>query len=85
MEISINERNQEWLKQQVDSGKYPSADAVLEEARRVLEERDQALAEELADIHEKVRIGTAQADAGQLIPADEVFAELRRRNAERFQ
>ena len=35
---------------------------------------------ELADMHEKVRKGTAQADAGELIPAGEVFGELRRRH-----
>lgn len=41
---------------------------------------DAKLERELAEMHEKVRIGTAQADAGELIPADEVFDELRRRH-----
>ena len=83
MEISINDQNQEWLKEKVESGKYASADEVLEKAREALDEREQALAEELADLREKVRIGTEQADAGQLTPASEVFDRLLRRNAER--
>ena len=45
-----------------------------------MKEHDAELERELADLYEKVRIGTAQADAGELIPADEVFGELRRRH-----
>ncbi len=47
MDISINEQNQEWLRQQVESGKYGSIDEVMEKALRLLEEHDQALTEEL--------------------------------------
>ena len=45
-----------------------------------MKEPDAKLERELAAMHNKVRIGTAQADAGELIPADEVFGELRRWN-----
>ena len=48
-----------------------------------MEEHDARLERELADMHEKVRIGTAQADAGELIPAEEVFDELRRRHEDK--
>ena len=44
-----------------------------------MEEHDAELECELADIHEKVRVSMAQADAEELIPADKVFDELRRR------
>ena len=47
-----------------------------------MKECDTELERELADMHEKVRTGTAQADAGELIPADEVFGELRRRHGD---
>ena len=43
-----------------------------------MKEHDTKLERELADAREKVRKGTAQADAGELILADEVFDELRR-------
>ena len=36
---------------------------------------------DLAYMRERVRRGTEQADAGQLIPAAEMFEELRHRNA----
>lgn len=36
---------------------------------------------ELEDMREHVRQGTDQADTGQVVPAEEVFSELRERNA----
>lgn len=81
MNISMNERNVERIQSKVDSGRYSSVDDVLDSALGLLDERDQALERELAEMHESVRRGTEQADAGQVVPASEVFEELRRRNA----
>lgn len=83
MNISINEQNQERIRRKVESGKFTSVDEVLDEALTALEDREQALAEELADMHEKVRRSTEQADKDQLTPASEVFDNLLKRNAER--
>ena len=44
-----------------------------------IERRDES---ELKALRERVQLGTAQADSGQAVPADEVFSELRHRNAE---
>ena len=44
-----------------------------------MDDHDAELERELADMREKVRTGTEQADAGELIPADKVFNELRQR------
>ena len=46
-----------------------------------MKEHDAKLEREVADMHEKVRVGTAQADAGELMTAAEEFSELRRRHA----
>ena len=80
MNISVSDQINERIRRKVDSGQYPSADEVLARALTLLEEHDAELESELADMHEKVRIGTAQADAGELIPAEEVFGELRQRH-----
>ena len=80
MNISVSDQISERIRRKVESGQYPSADDVLARALTLLEEHDAELHRELTDMHEKVRTGTAQADAGELIPADEVFAELRQRH-----
>ena len=83
MNISINEQNEERIKRKVESGRYPSADDVIAKALGLLDEHDEELERELTDMHDKVRRGTEQADAGQLTPASEVFDRLLKRNAER--
>ena len=81
MNVSMNERHVERIQSKVDSGRYSSVDDVLDSALGLLDESDQALERELAEMRESVRRGTEQADAGQVVPASEVFEELRRRNA----
>ena len=80
MDISLNEQNQEHIRRKMESGQYRSPDAVIAKALELLDEHDQELKQELADMPAKVRKGTEQADAGQCIPASEVFEELRQRN-----
>lgn len=81
MNISVSEQINDRIKRKVESGLYPSTDEVLDRALALLDEHDAKPHRELADMHEKVRISTAQADAGELIPADQVFGELRRRHS----
>ena len=78
----MNEQNRERIRRKVESGLYESADDVLMNALDLLDLHDIELERELAEMKEAVRISTEQADAGMLIPAEEVFDELRRRNAE---
>ena len=81
MNVPINQENFEHIRRKVGSGRYSSIDDVLDNALTLLDERDEALERELAEMHESVRRGTEQADAGQVVPAGEVFDELRQRNA----
>ena len=80
MNISVSDQINERIRRKVESGRYSSMDEVLGRALTLLDEHDDELERELADMHEKVRIGTEQADAGELIPAAEVFDELRQRH-----
>ena len=84
MDVSISDRNFEHIRRKVESGRYSSTDDVLIEALTLLDERDAELELELADMHDKVRRGTEQADSGQLIPSSDVFDELRQRNSAIF-
>ena len=81
MDILISERNLSHIKRKVESGRYSSTDDVLGSALALLDEHEAELESELADLRESVRRGTEQADAGQVVPAGEVFEELRQRNA----
>ena len=81
MGVFISERNLAHIKRKIESGKYSSTDDVLGSALALLDEHDAELESELADLRESVRRSTEQADVGQVVPAGEVFDELRQRNA----
>ena len=83
MNIDMSEQNQQHIRRKIESGKYGSPDDVIAHALQLLDEHDKELELELEDMRAKVRKGIEQADAGQLIPASEVFDELMRRNARR--
>jgi len=81
--MEISQHHEEQIKRRVESGKYGSPDEVLDKALAALEDREQALAEEFAEIEAKLAIADEQIKNGELIPASEVFDELRQRNAAR--
>lgn len=80
MRLQISPRNHAHINRKISSGRHGSADDVLQAALALLDEREAALARELRDVQEQVESATAPADAGELVPAAEVFAELRQRN-----
>ena len=85
MDISINQYNQEWIRRKMESGLYPSSDDVISTALGLLERLDPDVERELADMRERVKRSTEQADSGTLIPGHVVFDEIRRRQAEMAQ
>ena len=60
MDIAISEQNQERIRRKVASGVDSSVDAVLAEALTLLDERDDDLESELADMR-KIRSGLGSA------------------------
>ena len=91
MDITINEQYLMHIAKLIDSGRYPSADAVIERALALLEERDladsdPAIAEELAGIRAKVMKGIKDFDEGRYTEyanVDEIFEDAKRRAQER--
>ena len=76
MEISISEYNHKRIQRKMESGLYRSPDDMISIALGLLERLEADLERELADMYERVRIGTEQADAGMLIPGSEAKATV---------
>ena len=91
MEIDISEKYVAHIRKLVDSGRYPSADAVIARALGLLEERDladsdPAIAAELADIRAKVMQGVDDLRNGRHTKyetADQLVADIKKRAKER--
>ena len=73
MDVPISQRNLDHLERKVATGRYDSLDDVLDKALALLDERDLALDQELADVREKVSQGLAEVNGGQSIPAAQGF------------
>ncbi len=76
MNVSLTPELENLVHSKVKSGRYLSASEVIREGLRLLEERDRLFELRLADLQQKVSVGVEQADRGELINADDVFAEL---------
>jgi antitoxin ParD1/3/4 len=83
MDVSLPPHLEELVEQKVDSGRYTCASEVVVEALWLLDTRDRLREIKLEELRKEIAIGLDQADRGQLIPAEEVFERLRKRN-ERF-
>jgi antitoxin ParD1/3/4 len=76
MNVSLTPELEQLVHEKVKSGRYLSASEVVREGLRLLEERDRLHQLRLSELQQKLTIGVQQADRGELIEADDVFAEL---------
>jgi antitoxin ParD1/3/4 len=74
--ISLPEGLEAYVDAKVASGEYAHASEVMRDGLRMLM---RAEAEKLEWLRNAVAQGVADADAGDLLPAKEVFAEVKRR------
>ena len=79
MHVSLTPHLEELVRNKVKSGLYNSASEVVREALRLMDDRDRVREMRLEDLRKEIQISIDQADRGELAPADEVFAELRKR------
>jgi antitoxin ParD1/3/4 len=71
MTVQMTPETEELVQTLVAAGAYPNESAVVEEAVRLLQQRDQ--------LRTQIRQGLDELDRGERISADVVFDELRAR------
>jgi antitoxin ParD1/3/4 len=69
----VGAKLEKYVAKLVDSGRYNSKSEVVREGIRLVQEREQ----KLAALDASIARGLADADAGRLIPAKDVFAQLK--------
>jgi len=75
----IGDHFEAFIKEQIQQGRYASASEVIRDGLRTLEDREKLRAAKLEALKTEVRRG---AKSGAGIPAEAVFAEVRKRVAQ---
>ncbi len=73
MNISLTPELERWIEEKVKSGRYQTNSEVVREALRTMLEREEkitAIKEKLAEADESIR-------AGRVIPADQIFEQVK--------
>ena len=72
MNISLKPEYEQFIRSQIETGNYTSADEVIDQAFQLLLERERRLAE----LRQKVAVATEQIANGQVTDGGAVFAKL---------
>ncbi|MDF5732087.1 MAG: type II toxin-antitoxin system ParD family antitoxin [Rhizonema sp. PD38] len=72
MYIQIKPELKQFIQAQLASGRFASADDVINEAFKLLQEREQRIEE----LRKKIAVGTEQIAKGQVTDGEVVFARL---------
>ncbi|MGL6344971.1 MAG: type II toxin-antitoxin system ParD family antitoxin [Waterburya sp.] len=81
MNITIKQELEKFIQQQIKSGKYESADRVIEEALNLLEKREQYDLW-VEEVREKIDIAATQLDRGEGVDGESVIEQMRQKLSE---
>jgi antitoxin ParD1/3/4 len=74
--ISLGDHFEEFIRKQIESGRYNNASEVVRAGLRMLEDKEVTREEKLRWLDEALAKGLADAEAGLGKPMDEVFDRL---------
>ena len=83
MNVSLTPELEKFVSAKVRAGRYTSASEVVREALRLLEEHDQARANQLAEFNRELGRRLASLDRGEKVDPAESRAKLQRKSQER--
>lgn len=72
MNIQLKPEHQQFIQAQMASGRFTNADDVIDEAFKLLEERERRLEE----LRQKIAVGTREIEQGRVTDGEVVFARL---------
>lgn len=82
MNVALTPELEQLVEDKIASGQYSSATEVIGVALRLLDKQEQRRQERLEELRREVLLGVEALDRGEVVPAEEVFRELRQQQEE---
>jgi antitoxin ParD1/3/4 len=79
LSVTVGERFEKFVREQVEGGRYNNASEVVRAGLRLLETEEELRRRKLAELDAALARGIADAEAGRVHSADEVFDYFRAR------
>ena len=79
MNVSLTPEQQAFIEKHLENGRYHTAAEVVREGIRLLMDRELFKQHELEILREEICKGIEEADRGELLDGEQVFAELKER------
>ena len=83
MNVNLGTVLDQFVADLLKSGMYQTQSEILREGLRLLKEKEELKQLRIAELRKEIAIGSAEADRGELVDGEEVFAAIRKRSAER--
>jgi antitoxin ParD1/3/4 len=82
MNVNLGPVFDQFVADLLKTGLYQSQSEVLREGLRLLKEREELKQLRIGELRKEIAIGSVEADRGEFVDGEEVFAEIRKRSAE---
>jgi antitoxin ParD1/3/4 len=79
MNVNLGPRFDRFVADMLETGLYQSQSEVVREGLRLLMEREDLKQARLDEMRQKIRVGTEQAERGELVDGEEALDRIRRR------
>jgi antitoxin ParD1/3/4 len=83
MNVNLGPVFDQFVADLLKTGYYQSQSEILREGLRLLKEREELKKLRFAELRKEIALGTAEADRGEFVDGEGVFAEIRKRSAQR--
>jgi antitoxin ParD1/3/4 len=75
--VALTPHFDRFVQSKIESGRYQSASEVVRDSLRIMEQHEQERRRSLQEVRRKIRLGYEQAQRGDTVDPDEVFAEIK--------
>jgi antitoxin ParD1/3/4 len=79
MNVNLGPVLDQFVAELLETGLYQSQSEVLREGLRLLKEREEVKRLRVAELRRQIAVGSEQADRGEFVDGEKVFAEIRKR------